>query len=106
MPTEELNLDVAIGVTHAPYRRVIDAMAYDGHDLIMTGHTHGGQICLPGSIPITLSSVLPRHMGSGTWNYGEMVGYTSVEINEFAFNALSRRLKAIGVPLAVEAAPA
>jgi len=32
----------------------------------------------------------------------EMVGYTSVEINEFAFNALNRRLKAIGVPLSTE----
>jgi ribonucleoside-diphosphate reductase beta chain len=36
----------------------------------------------------------------------EMVGYTSAEINEFAFNALTRRLKAIGVPLAAEPVPA
>jgi ribonucleoside-diphosphate reductase beta chain len=36
----------------------------------------------------------------------EMVGYTSAEINEFAFNALSRRMKAIGVPLAAEPVPA
>jgi ribonucleoside-diphosphate reductase beta chain len=35
-----------------------------------------------------------------------MLGYTSTEINEFAFNALTRRLKAIGVPLAAEAVPA
>jgi predicted MPP superfamily phosphohydrolase len=45
--------------------------------LLLGGHTHGGQICLPGRIPITLDSVLPRHMGSGSWKYRDMVGYTS-----------------------------
>jgi hypothetical protein len=49
-----------------------------GVDLLLSGHTHGGQICLPRSIPITLSSVLPRRFGSGAWKYHNMVGYTSV----------------------------
>jgi predicted MPP superfamily phosphohydrolase len=40
--------DVAIGVTHAPYRRLLDAMTADGMDLIVAGHTHGGQVCVPG----------------------------------------------------------
>jgi len=47
-PIDRSEVDVAIGVTHAPYRRIIDAMAYDGHDLILAGHTHGGQVCIPG----------------------------------------------------------
>ena len=39
--------DIAIGVTHAPYERVLAGMAQDKLDLIFAGHTHGGQIRLP-----------------------------------------------------------
>lgn len=39
--------DVRVGVTHAPYLRVLDQYARDGYDLTMAGHTHGGQLCLP-----------------------------------------------------------
>ena len=44
-PDDEADLN--IGVTHAPYLRVIDGMAADGMDLILAGHTHGGQVCVP-----------------------------------------------------------
>ncbi|WP_300403432.1 metallophosphoesterase [uncultured Nocardioides sp.] len=40
--------DVRLGVTHAPYLRVLDAFARDGYDAVLAGHTHGGQVCLPG----------------------------------------------------------
>jgi predicted MPP superfamily phosphohydrolase len=40
--------DVRIGVTHAPYLRVLDQFARDGYEAILAGHTHGGQLCLPG----------------------------------------------------------
>ncbi len=40
--------DLSLGVAHAPYLRVLDAMADDGAQLIMAGHTHGGQVCVPG----------------------------------------------------------
>lgn len=40
--------DLRLGVTHAPYRRVLEAMHDDGSHLILAGHTHGGQLCVPG----------------------------------------------------------
>ena len=66
----------SILLSHTPeiYRQA----AHAGFDLILSGHTHGGQICLPGSIPVTLDSVLPRRFGSGAWRYHDMAGYTSV----------------------------
>ncbi len=41
------DVDLRIGVTHAPYLRVLDAFADEGFDLTFAGHTHGGQLCLP-----------------------------------------------------------
>ena len=41
------NAAVTVGVTHAPYLRVLDAMTADGARLVIAGHTHGGQLCLP-----------------------------------------------------------
>jgi len=41
------NVDLSMGVTHAPYARVLNAMAADDLDIIFAGHTHGGQIRLP-----------------------------------------------------------
>jgi predicted MPP superfamily phosphohydrolase len=54
--------------------------ASHGFDLMLSGHTHGGQLCLPGGIPIKLEAVLPRAMGSGAWRYQDMAGYTSVGV--------------------------
>lgn len=39
--------DLRLGVAHAPYLRVLDQYAATGHELILAGHTHGGQVCLP-----------------------------------------------------------
>jgi hypothetical protein len=68
--------EFSILLSHTPeiYRQA----AYADFDLLLSGHTHGGQICLPSRIPLTLDSVLPRHMGSGAWKYNDMIGYTSV----------------------------
>jgi len=68
--------EFSILMSHTPeiYRQA----AHAGFNRLLSGHTHGGQICLPGSIPITLDSVLPRRMGAGAWQYHNMIGYTSV----------------------------
>lgn len=39
--------NLRLGVVHAPYTRVLDRFAADGYQLVMAGHTHGGQLCLP-----------------------------------------------------------
>lgn len=39
--------DVRMGVTHAPYLRVLDQFAADGYETVLAGHTHGGQLCVP-----------------------------------------------------------
>ena len=66
---------VSILLSHTPeiYRQA----AHAGFDLMFCGHTHGGQICLPGGLPITLDAKCPRRMGSGTWQHGNLNGYTS-----------------------------
>jgi predicted MPP superfamily phosphohydrolase len=70
--------EFSILLSHTPeiYRQA----AHADFKLLMSGHTHGGQVCPPGSIPITLDAVLPWHMGSGPWKYHDMAGYTSVGV--------------------------
>jgi uncharacterized protein len=67
---------VSILLSHTPeiYRQA----AHAGFDLMLSGHTHGGQICLPGGIPILLQADLPRSLGAGAWRHENMAGYTSI----------------------------
>ncbi|QOZ29471.1 metallophosphoesterase [Bradyrhizobium sp. CCBAU 51753] len=62
-------------LAHTPesYRQAAEA----GFDLMLSGHTHGGQLCLPGGIAIKLEARLPRRMGKGAWRFDKLAGYTS-----------------------------
>ncbi len=66
---------VKILLTHTP--EVYRQAAHAEFDLLLCGHTHGGQICLPGGYPVTLDARIPRRLGRGPWRYGNMQGYTS-----------------------------
>ncbi|WP_103062038.1 metallophosphoesterase [Actinomyces qiguomingii] len=54
-----------LGLVHAPYRRVLDAMSDDGVGLAIAGHTHGGQLCLPGYGALVTNCDLDRGRASG-----------------------------------------
>lgn len=64
-----------IMVSHSPelYRTAADA----GFSLYLAGHTHGGQVCLPGGKAIVTCATVPAQMVKGTWQYEKMQGYTS-----------------------------
>jgi predicted MPP superfamily phosphohydrolase len=57
--------DLHIGVTHTPEPSVLDDMASDGFSLLLAGHTHGGQVCVPGLGALVTNCGLPRQMAKG-----------------------------------------
>lgn len=57
--------DLHLGVTHSPEPYVLDAMAADGFTLLLAGHTHGGQVRVPGVGALVTNCGLDRHMARG-----------------------------------------
>ncbi|MCF8528881.1 MAG: metallophosphoesterase [Aquiluna sp.] len=57
--------DLVIGVSHAPYLRVIEAFGNFGAQLMFAGHTHGGQICMPGTRALVTNCDLPTKYAQG-----------------------------------------
>jgi hypothetical protein len=70
--------DVRIGLTHSPEPRVLDAMAADGFDLLLAGHTHGGQVCVPGYGALVTNCGLDRRMAKGLHRWGESATWLHV----------------------------
>jgi predicted MPP superfamily phosphohydrolase len=57
--------DLRLGVLHAPEPRLLDRFAADGYDLLLAGHTHGGQVCVPGIGALTTNCGIDRARVSG-----------------------------------------
>lgn len=68
--------------SHSPciYRRA----EAEGFGLLLAGHTHGGQVCLPGGHPIINNDPTPRRYQRGLWKYRGLVGHTSTGIGSCA----------------------
>jgi uncharacterized protein len=63
------NADLRLGVLHSPEPEVLDRFAADGFDLLLAGHTHGGQLRLPGTGALVTNCGIPRGMASGLHHY-------------------------------------
>ncbi|MEX0913687.1 MAG: metallophosphoesterase, partial [Demequina sp.] len=63
--------DVRIGVVHAPYQRALDALSDDGVDLVLAGHTHGGQVCVPGWGALVTNCDLDTRRAKGLHRWDE-----------------------------------
>ncbi|MFT7835542.1 metallophosphoesterase [Saccharothrix sp. BKS2] len=62
--------DLRLGVTHSPEPRVLDGFAGDGYDLVLAGHTHGGQLRVPGYGAIVTNCDLDRSRARGVSRWG------------------------------------
>lgn len=63
--------DLSIGLTHSPEPEVLDRFAAEGYQLVLAGHTHGGQLCLPGNKAIVTNCGIDRSRARGLSRWSE-----------------------------------
>jgi uncharacterized protein len=61
--------DLRLGVLHSPEPRLLDQFAADGYDLLLAGHTHGGQLCLPFYGTLVTNCGIDRKRARGLHRY-------------------------------------
>ncbi|MEJ3404900.1 metallophosphoesterase [Rathayibacter sp. YIM 133350] len=78
--TTDARATVTVGVTHAPYQRVLNSFVTHGAQVIFAGHTHGGQVCVPGFGALVTNCDIPRKQvkGLSTWWHGVRSAYLNV----------------------------
>lgn len=71
---------LSIGVTHAPYQRVLNSFVNNGADVIFAGHTHGGQVRIPGQPALVTNCDIPREQAQGLslWHHARRSAWLNV----------------------------
>jgi predicted MPP superfamily phosphohydrolase len=70
--------DYRILLAHSP--NIYKEAQRKGYDLLLAGHTHSGQICYPGGVPIVRFTKFPRKYSYSSWKYKDMQGYTTAGV--------------------------
>lgn len=70
-----------VAVIHAPYQRVLDHFTKDGADLLLAGHTHGGQVCVPGYGALVSNCDLPTWRAKGLHDWTTEGSTTPVNVS-------------------------
>ena len=71
LPDGQVPPRLRLGVVHSPYRRALDAFERNGYGLLLAGHTHGGQVRLPGVGALVTNCDLPRDRVRGLSRWGD-----------------------------------
>ncbi|MBB5513309.1 hypothetical protein HD598_001996 [Neomicrococcus aestuarii] len=81
-----------IALAHAPYQRVLDYFTLSGADMIFAGHTHGGQVCIPGYGALVSNCDLPTSQARGlsTWTAGAAAARRTIPLEVSAGIGTSR----------------
>lgn len=62
-------------ISHSP--QLYKQAAKYGFNLLISGHTHGGQVCFPGGIPVFKGAKIPRKIVKGSWRHKKLTGFTT-----------------------------
>jgi len=98
--------NLRLGLTHAPYTRVLDRFAADGYQLVLAGHTHGGQLCLPFKGAIVSNCDLDPSRAKGVSRWGsDMALHVSAGIGTSPYSPIRFCCRPEAALLTLVAAP-